>query len=89
MRSAKSSCSETSMKYSNQNNKNMFVAKKIYYLLHTSVKMNPSGGRGVQAYDRGLSDLTGSNNSNSFWQHSDITNCRNLDLLGWDYDSES
>ncbi len=37
--------------------------------------------RGAKAYDRGPSDHTGySDNSNSFWHHSDITNGRNIDL---------
>ncbi len=38
---------------------------------------------GGQAYDRCLSDNTGdSDNSKSFRHHSDITNGRNIDLLG-------
>ncbi len=44
----------------------------------------------TQSYDRGLSDHTGeSDNSYSFWQYSDITNGRNIDLLGGNADSES
>ncbi len=43
------------------------------------VKVNPGG----QAYDRGSFDHTrDSDNSNSFQHHSDITNGRNIDLLG-------
>ncbi len=38
----------------------------------------------------GLYDhMRGSDNNNSFQFHSDISNCRNIDLLTWDSDSES
>ncbi len=54
------------------------------------VKVNHRRG---QTYNRHLSDHTGdSDNSNSFWRHSDITNGRNIDILGVDSvnpDSES
>ncbi len=43
-----------------------------------------------QDYDRGTSDHTGdSDNSSSFRYHSDITNGRNIDLLGGDSVSDS
>ncbi len=47
------------------------------------------GGDHSQDANMGLSDHTGdSDNSNSFWHHSEITNGRNIDLLGEDSDSE-
>ncbi len=55
---------------------------------YAPVKVNPGGLH--QAYDRGPSDHTGdSDRSNSLRCHSDITNGRNIDFLGGDYDSES
>ncbi len=53
--------------------------------------MNLEGGCGEgQAYNSSPSDHTGySDNSNSFWHHSDIKNCRYIDILGGDSDSES
>ncbi len=43
-----------------------------------------------QAYDRSLSDHTGdSDNSNSFRHHSDVTNGRNINLLGGNSESEN
>ncbi len=43
-----------------------------------------------QDYNRGTNDHTGdSYNSSSFRYHSDITNGRNIDLLGGDSDSDS
>ncbi len=52
------------------------------------VKVNPAA---PQSYNSsGPSDYTGdSDNSKSFRHHSDMTNGRDIDLLGWNSDSES
>ncbi len=65
----------------------MFYFTLKYWLLYTC--QCESGGGG-QAYDRDSSDHTGnSDGSNSFRHHFEITNGRNIDILGGDSDSES
>ncbi len=65
-----------------------------HYMGYAPVKVNHASHLyqppSPPTYDRGMSDRTGeSDNSYSFWHHSDITNGRNVDCLGGDSDSES